>query len=99
MVAELKAVIQDAGLSQQEINWVLPHQANLRIIDAVRKRLDIPPDRYCADIEKHGNTSSAAIPTLMDELNRKNTFHSGDLLALVAFGGGLTSGACILRWK
>ncbi|MCI1982246.1 MAG: ketoacyl-ACP synthase III [Oscillospiraceae bacterium] len=98
MAAELKAAIQDAGLTQQDVTWVLPHQANLRIIDASQKRLDIPRDRFLVNIQRYGNISSAAIPILMDEENRKGTFHSGDILGLVAFGGGLTSGACILRW-
>lgn len=98
MAVRLRSVIEEAGLEQQDVDFVLPHQANLRIIEAAKKRLEIPDDRYCCDIYTHGNISSAAIPTLMDELNRENTFHAGDILALVAFGGGLTSGACILRW-
>lgn len=98
MASQLEAAIHDAGLEDQDITWVLPHQANLRIIDAAKKRLNIPEDRFFSNIEHYGNISSAAIPILMDELNRKNTFHAGDLLALVAFGGGLTSGACVLRW-
>lgn len=99
MAAQLEAAIREAGLTQQDITWVLPHQANVRIIDAAKKHLSIPEERYCYNIEHYGNISSAAIPILMDELNRKNTFHSGDLLALVAFGGGLTSGSCVLRWN
>ncbi|HAH78557.1 MAG TPA: 3-oxoacyl-ACP synthase [Ruminococcaceae bacterium] len=99
MARQLKAVLADAGMTQQDVTWVLPHQANLRIIEAAQKRLDIPAERFCCNIRTHGNISSAAIPTLMDELNRKNTFHKGDILALVAFGGGLTSGACLLRWE
>ena len=98
MATQLRTVIAEAGLQEQEVDFVLPHQANLRIIEAAKKRLSIPDDRYRCNISSHGNISSAAIPTLMDELNRENTFRSGDILALVAFGGGLTSGACILRW-
>ncbi len=98
MASQLEAAIRDAGLSQEDITWVLPHQANLRIIESARKRLRIPAEKYCCNIEHYGNISSAAIPILMDEFNRKQTFHSGDLLALVAFGGGLTSGACVIRW-
>lgn len=98
MAAQLEAAIRDAGISQEDITWVLPHQANLRIIDSARKRLRIPEERYCCNIEHYGNISSAAIPILMDGLNRKSTFKDGDLLALVAFGGGLTSGACVIRW-
>ena len=98
MAGQLKAVLKDAGISQSSVDYVLPHQANLRIIEAAAKRLDIPAGRYCCDISSHGNISSAAIPTLMDEMNRGNRFRKGDILALVAFGGGLTSGACVLRW-
>ena len=98
MAVQLEAAIHDAGVSQEDMTWVLPHQANLRIIDSAKKRLQIPAERYCCNIEHYGNISSAAIPILMDELNRKQTFHSGDLLAMVAFGGGLTSGACVIRW-
>lgn len=98
MATQLDAAIQEAGLSHQDVTWVLPHQANLRIIEAAKKRLEIPHDRYCSNIEKYGNVSSAAIPILMDEMNRNNALHCGDILALVAFGGGLTSGACVIRW-
>jgi 3-oxoacyl-[acyl-carrier-protein] synthase-3 len=98
MAKQLEAAIEDAGLQQNDITWVLPHQANLRIINAAMKRLDIPQDRYCTDIEHYANISSAAIPILLDELNQKGTFHAGDLLAMVAFGGGLTSGASVIRW-
>lgn len=98
MALQLEAAIREAGLEQEDVTWVLPHQANLRIIDSAKKCLNIPEDRYCSNIAHYGNISSAAIPILMDELNRKNTFRAGDILAMVAFGGGLTSGACVLRW-
>lgn len=98
MASQLEAAIRDAGLEDSDITWVLPHQANLRIIDAAKKRLNIPEERFCTNIAHYGNISSAAIPILMDELNQKNTFREGDLLAMVAFGGGLTSGACVIRW-
>lgn len=98
MTGDLERVIREAGLKQEEIDYVLPHQANQRIIDTAKKRLSIPEDRYCSNIDRYGNVSSASIPILLDELNRKNTFKIGDLLALTAFGGGLTSGACVIRW-
>lgn len=98
MATQLKAAIEDAGLKQDDVTWVLPHQANIRIIDAAKKHLDIPDEKYCINIEHYANISSAAIPILMDELNHKDTFHPGDILAMVAFGGGLTSGACVIRW-
>lgn len=98
MSTDLEKVIRDAGIRQEEVDYVLPHQANQRIIDAAKKRLAIPEDRYCGNIETYGNMSSASIPVLLDELNRRGTFHPGDILALSAFGGGLTSGACVIRW-
>ena len=98
MTEQLKAGIEDAGLKPEDVTWVLPHQANLRIIDTAIKHLGIPSERFLTNIEHYGNTSSAAIPILMDEFNRKGTFHRGDILALVAFGGGLTSGSCLIRW-
>jgi len=87
-----------AGLKEEDIDHVILHQANKRIIDAAKKRLKIPGDRFCMNIEKYGNTSSASIPLVMDELNRAGKLKAGDNLALCAFGGGLSSAACILRW-
>ncbi len=96
---DLTAVIEDAGLSQEEIDYVLPHQANSRIIDAAKGRLRIDPERYLTNIEHFGNTSAASIPILLDECNRAQIFRKGDLLAFSAFGGGFTTGACVLRWS
>ncbi|HWS29529.1 MAG TPA: beta-ketoacyl-ACP synthase III [Clostridia bacterium] len=95
---DLEAVIEDAGVRQEDIAYVLPHQANLRIIEAAIGKLNIGGEKYLVNIERFGNTSAASIPILLDEFNRKNFFNDGDLLALSAFGGGFTSGACVLRW-
>ena len=99
MVGDLSEVIAQAGLQQSDIAWVIPHQANARIIDAASRKLDIPADRFGKNIEKYGNTSAASIPILLDELNRMGRFKTGDYLAFVSFGGGLTSAACVLRWE
>ncbi len=98
MTGDLERVIREAGLRQEDIDYVLPHQANQRIIDTAKKHLSIPEDRFCGNIDRYGNVSSASIPILLDELNRQNTFKKDDLLAFAAFGGGLTSGACVIRW-
>lgn len=98
MCKDLKEVIEQAGLTQGDVTYVVPHQANVRIIDAAKSRLDIPADRYCVNIDKYGNTSAASIPLVMDEINRAGKLKPGDILALTAFGGGLTSAACILKW-
>lgn len=95
---DLAWVIGEAGLQQEDVDFVLPHQANLRIIEAAKSKLHIPPERYRCNIERFGNTSAASIPILLDELNRAGELKQGDLLALSAFGGGLTTGACVIRW-
>lgn len=98
MCEEIKEVTEQAGLSLMEIDHVIPHQANIRIIDAAKKRLPIPAECYHVNIDRFGNTSAASIPLVLDEINRAGELKRGDILALCAFGGGLSSGACILRW-
>ncbi len=98
MCKDLIDVIEEAGISPEEVDHVIPHQANIRIIDGAKKRLNIPPERFHSNIDKYGNTSAASIPILIDELNREGRIKKDDILALTAFGGGLSSGACILRW-
>lgn len=98
MTTDLKNLIAQAGLAEAQIDWVVPHQANIRIIDAAKKRLHIPAERFCVNIQRYGNTSAASIPMMMDELNRSGKLHRGDKIALCAFGGGLSSAACILSW-
>jgi 3-oxoacyl-[acyl-carrier-protein] synthase-3 len=98
MCRELKKAIADAGLTQEDITWVFPHQANIRIIKTAQERLSIPAEKYYNRIEEFGNTSAGCIPMMLDEANRNGTLKHGDRIALVAFGGGLTTGACILQW-
>lgn len=96
--ADLKQVIADAGLGLDEIDHYLLHQANKRILEAVRTRLRQGEGKFPSNVEVRGNTSSASVAILMDELNRAGRFQPGDLLAMSAFGAGLTTGACVLRW-
>lgn len=98
MCADLQEVIREAGLTQDDIDFVVPHQANMRIIETAKKGLSIAPEKYRYNIDRFGNTSSASVPILLDELNQTGELKEGNLLALAAFGGGLTSGACVLRW-
>jgi 3-oxoacyl-[acyl-carrier-protein] synthase III len=99
MCGDLEEVIGEAGLTQQDIDFVLPHQANSRIIETAKGKLKIPAEKYRTNIARFGNTSSASIPILLDELNRAGELKNGDKLALSAFGGGLTTGACVIQWK
>lgn len=98
MCRDLEQVIQEAGLTKDELDFVLPHQANIRIIEAARHKLGIPAEKCPTNMVRFGNTSSASIPLLMDELHQAGAFKKGHILALAAFGGGLTSGACIIKW-
>lgn len=99
MCNDLMEVINNAGFSQTDITYVLPHQANLRIIDAAKNRLTIDKEKYLTIIDSYANISSVSIPLMMDIKNKEGLFKKGDILALSAFGGGLTTGACILRWN
>jgi len=87
-----------AGLGLDDIAYVVPHQANLRIIAAVAKALALPPERMIVDVEKYGNTSSASIPLALCEAWEQGKLKEGDNIALVAFGGGLVWGASIVEW-
>ena len=98
MSGDLTAVMEDAGIKGEELAFVIPHQANARIIRAAAKRAGIPEERFFVNIEKYGNTSAASIPIALDELNRAGGLKPGDCLALCAYGGGLSSAACILKW-
>ncbi len=98
LTGDLSYVIAEAGLTVADIAWVIPHQANVRIIDAASRKLGIPLDKFGLNIDKYGNTSSASVPILIDEFNREGRFKKGDYLALCVFGGGLTSASCVLRW-
>ncbi len=86
------------NIDDSEIDLLIPHQANLRIIQAIAKRLNLPEEKVFVNIHKYGNTSSASIPIALDEANRSGRIKEGDLLLLNAFGAGLTWGAAAVRW-
>jgi len=91
-------VIERAGWQPGDIACVIPHQANLRIIDAIADRLAVPNDRVFVNLDKYGNTSAAAVAIALDEANRSGAFKRGDRIVLVAFGAGLTWAAAAIRW-
>ncbi len=90
--------LDQAGITTEDIAWLVPHQANIRIIDAVAKRLNIPKEKVYLNIQDYGNTSAASVPIALDEANRKGLLKKGDYIVMVAFGGGLTWGASLVRW-
>jgi 3-oxoacyl-[acyl-carrier-protein] synthase III len=87
-----------AGLTTHDIDWLILHQANQRILDAVAKRLAIPAERVVSNMAKHGNTDAASIPIALDEWVQAGKIKPGDTLALSGFGAGLSWGAAILKW-
>lgn len=99
MVEQMEAVLEKAGLTADDIDYVLPHQANIRIIEAARKRFDIPAEKVLTNIEDYGNMSATSIAVLLDESARAGKFKKGDKLLLVAFGAGMTAAATILTWN
>ncbi|WP_412057886.1 beta-ketoacyl-ACP synthase III [Bartonella sp. DGB2] len=87
-----------AGLSVQELDWFIPHQANKRIIDASAKKLGIAPEKVVGTVAQHGNTSAASVPLALSFASEKGLLKKGDLIMLEAMGGGFTWGAILLRW-
>lgn len=91
-------VIEKAGLAKEDVDYLIPHQANIRIMEAARKRLDIPEEKMATTIAKYGNNSSASIPIALSESLNNGKINTDDLIVLVGFGGGLTWGSIALRW-
>jgi 3-oxoacyl-[acyl-carrier-protein] synthase-3 len=94
-----RQAIDQAGLSLEDIDYVVPHQANQRIISAVGKAMNLPPERMISNVERYGNTSSASIPVALCEAWEEGRFKEGDRIVLVAFGGGLVWGSSIVEWS
>lgn len=90
--------LEKNGLSRSDIDWVVPHQANIRIIAATAKKLDIPMERVVVTVQKHGNTSAASIPLALDAAIRDGCIQRGQLLLLEAFGAGFTWGSALVRY-
>ncbi len=95
----IEEVCARAGLAPADIDWYLPHQANVRIIDASLKKYRIPKEKVLLNIAGCGNMSATSVMVLLDEYAKKGTFKRGDKLLFVAFGGGLTSGAVVVEWN
>jgi 3-oxoacyl-[acyl-carrier-protein] synthase-3 len=94
----IKEVLDDTGIKPEEIALLVPHQANLRIINAIRERLDLPEDRVFTNLDKFGNTSAGSIPLALDEAAKQGRVKDGDIVLFVAFGGGLTWASAAIKW-
>ncbi|MFC0015298.1 MULTISPECIES: beta-ketoacyl-ACP synthase III [Allobacillus] len=91
-------VVEKIGLTKNDVDYLIPHQANIRIMEAAREKLDIPVEKMSKNIQKYGNTSAASIPIALSEDVKSGNIKDGDLVVLVGFGGGLTWGAVAFRW-
>ena len=101
-VVKLAAIVKEAldanGLAADDIDWLVPHQANKRILDSTARKLDLPLEKMVVTVERHANTSAASIPLALDEAVHDGRIKRGDLILLEAMGGGLTWGASLVRW-
>ncbi|MDG5747067.1 ketoacyl-ACP synthase III [Qipengyuania sp. XHP0207] len=93
----LKEVLDDTGLAASDIDWVVPHQANARILDATARKLDLPPEKVIVTVDRHANTSAASVPLALDVAMRDGRIKAGDLVMFEAMGGGFTWGASLAR--
>jgi 3-oxoacyl-[acyl-carrier-protein] synthase-3 len=91
-------VLDRHNLTGRDVDWLVPHQANKRIIDGVCRKLALPADRVVMTIERHANTSAASVPLALSEAVHDGRIRRGDLVLLEAMGGGLTWGASLVRW-
>lgn len=94
----LNEVLDDAGLTSADVDWVVPHQANARILDATAKKLGLPPEKVVVTVDQHANTSAASVPLAFDTAVRDGRIQRGDVVVLEAMGGGFTWGAAALRY-
>ena len=95
----VKNSLEKIGMPQEKIDWLVPHQANIRIIESAAKRLSMPMDKVIVNIQKYGNMSAACIPIALAEASAAKRFKKGDIIALSGFGAGLTWASCIIRWS
>ncbi len=98
MLEASQQALEMAGLKAEDVALVIPHQANARIISAIAERLHLPPERVFMNLDKYGNTSAATIPVALDEANKGGRLKKGDVVLLVAFGGGFTWASSVMRW-
>jgi len=98
ITSDVNELLERSGLQTDDIAFVVPHQANIRIIEFASRKLKIPMEKFVVNIDRYGNTSSASIPIALHELAKSGKLHRGDKIILTAFGAGLASAACLITW-
>ncbi|NEZ48922.1 ketoacyl-ACP synthase III [Clostridium botulinum] len=99
MINSVHKVLENTDYKVEDIDYIVPHQANIRIIEYVAKKLNVSQDKFYINLDRYGNTSGASIPIALDEMNEKSMLKKGDKIILVGFGGGLTFGAHLIQWN
>ncbi len=95
---DIKKILDENNLTADDIKYIVPHQANARIIDFASRKLKIPMEKMMVNIDRYGNTSSASIPMVLDEYVKAGKLERGDLILMTAFGGGLAHASCLIKW-
>jgi 3-oxoacyl-[acyl-carrier-protein] synthase-3 len=98
MLTAANAALAQANLTAENLACIIPHQANVRIIEAVAERMNVPMERFMINVDKYGNTSAAAVAIALDDANRSGRMKEGDYILLVVFGGGLTWASSVIQW-
>ncbi len=98
MQTAAKKALEQSGLTVEDLTCIIPHQANLRIIEALAERLHVPLEKFHTNLDRYGNTSAAAVAIALDEANRTGRFEVGDYILMVVFGGGLTYASSVVQW-
>ena len=98
LLTAANAALKGAGLTPDDLACIIPHQANLRIIEAVASRMNVPIERFMVNLDRFGNTSAAAVAIALDEANRTERMKLGDYVLLIVFGGGLTWASSVIQW-
>jgi 3-oxoacyl-[acyl-carrier-protein] synthase-3 len=94
----LEEVLEQSGYSAEDVDWVVPHQANRRILDATAKKLGLPPEKVVVTVDRHANTSAASVPLALDTAVRDGRIQRGQMLLFEAMGAGFTWGATLVRY-
>jgi len=98
MMKAAQTALEQSGLTTDDLKCIIPHQANIRIIEAMASRLHVPMNKFHINLDRYGNTSAAAVAIALDEANRTGRFQVGDYILLVVFGGGLTYASSVIQW-
>ena len=94
----IEQILKDTNNRLEDIKYIIPHQANLRIVEFAAKKLKVDIEKFYVNLDRYGNTSSASIPIALDEMNKNGLLKKGDKIILVGFGGGLTWGSTLIKW-